>query len=300
MDLRAFSQVDIPTFTTWFNSLPNNDVWTEPFVHSRTVGDPAYDSALMLTAVVEGNPAGFLLGSVANDTGWVRAFVVRPDLRRLGIGRSLFGTFEKEMRRRGINDVTVGWAVPRYFLPGIDIAYTSAIVFLERLGYETDRNARVNMDVELTGRDFDTASAEARLADRGVAVRRARTADISAIRDLCEGQGYHGWAAETAMALEGTPPSIHVALLEDRVRGFAAHSVCGPIHFGPMLTDATLRGLGIGSVLLKRCLRDWQQEGLRRCEISWTGPIPFYARSVGATMGRAFWSYHRTLQESDA
>jgi len=62
-----------------------------------------------------------------------------------------------------------------------------------------------------------------------------------------------------------------------------------------MLTAADLRGLGIGSVLLKRCLQDWERAGVSRCEIVWAGPISFYARSVGATLGRAFWAFRKSL-----
>jgi hypothetical protein len=65
-----------------------------------------------------------------------------------------------------------------------------------------------------------------------------------------------------------------------------------------MLTASDLRGLGIGSVLLKCCLQDWQRAGMEKCEIMWAGPLSFYARSVGATMGRAFWTFHKTIDQT--
>jgi len=300
VEIRPFTSSEIPVFTAWFNALPSNHVWTDEFVRSRTVDDPAYDAELMLVALHEGEPAGFLLGSLANGAGWIRAFIVHPNLRRQGIGSRLFSVFEQTLRDRRIVDITVGWAIPRYFLPGIDVAYTSAIVFLERLGYQTDRAARVNMDVELAGQGFSTSGHEAILRAKGVTVRRAASGDAERIYALCESQDHAGWVAETAMGLQRRPPTLHIALKDGRVIAFAAHSICGPRHFGPMLTDAGLRGLGIGSVLLKRCLLDWQRQGLTRCEISWTGPIPFYARAVGATMGRVFWSFHKSLQDEDA
>jgi hypothetical protein len=34
---------------------------------------------------------------------------------------------------------------------------------------------------------------------------------------------------------------------------------------------------------------------VERCEIMWTGPLSFYARAIGATIGRAFWTFHKTL-----
>jgi len=295
-----FSEAHVPTFTAWFNALPNNHVWTEDFVRSRTVDDPTYDPGLMLAATHDGAPVGFVLGNLANETGWIRAFIVHPNLRRQGIGSRLFEVAESAFRDRGVTDVNVGWAVPRYFLPGIDVAYTAAIVFLDRHGYETDRSTRINMDVELAGRNFGTAESESRLADLGVTIRRANAGDLDQITELCEANDSAMWALETGMALECDPAPIFIAIKNRRVCAFAAHSVCGPAHFGPMLTNTDLRGMGIGSVLLKRCLQDWQRVGLTTCDISWAGPISFYARTVGATMGRAFWAFHKSLDRDNA
>ncbi len=82
---------------------------------------------------------------------------------------------------------------------------------------------------------------------------------------------------------------------EDSIRAFAAHSVSGPVHFGPVLTSAEQRGQGIGTVLLKRWLQDWQQAGVSQCEIVWAGPLSFYARTLGAAIGRAFWALYKSL-----
>jgi GNAT superfamily N-acetyltransferase len=249
----------------------------------------------MVAAVEAGTPVGFGLGSIANDTGWIRAFVVRAERRREGIGTRLFQAIEDAFSGRGVSEINVGWAPPRYLLPGIDIAYTAAVVFLDSIGYETNRETRVNMDVVLGDRDLDTAQEEARLEARKLLVRRAWPSDRPGVVHLCESHSHLNWAIETSMALDRDIPSIFIATRDDEVCAFAAHSVCGPIHFGPMLTAAELRGQGIGSVLLKRCLLDWQQAGVARCEIMWAGPLSFYARVVGATIGRAFWTFHKSL-----
>ncbi len=290
-----FGPAHLPAFTAWFAALPGNEAWTEPWVRFKTLEDDTYDPELMITAEADGEPVGFLIGNVANDVGWIRSFIVHPALRRQGIGTLLFDAVEQRLRERGITDINVGWALPRYLLPGIDVTYTPAIIFLDHRGYQTNRETRVNMDVVLAGRDFGTAEAEARLEGLGVAVRRATPEDRDQIEALCHAEGYSGWAAETGLALEMTRIPVFVAVASNKVRAFAAHSLGGPIHFGPMLTAADLRGLGIGSVLLKRCLQDWQRDGVERCEISWAGPLAFYAHSVGATMGRAFWTFHRSL-----
>lgn len=290
-----FGQEHVPAFTAWFNALGHNDLWTEDWVREKSLEDETYDPALMLVAEVGGEPVGFLLGSVANGAGWIRAFVVREDVRGRGIGTLLFDTIEARFREREIADVTVGWALPLYFLPGIDVTYTDAIVFLDRRGYETDRVARVNMDVALTGRDFGTNDDVARLHKAGIVTRRARVEDREAVAELCLSHGHDGWATETGLALQKTPVPVFVAEKDGKICAFATHSICGPVHFGPMLTHHDLRGMGIGSVLLKHCLQDWQDAGVDQCEITWAGPLTFYARTVGATMGKAFWSFHKAL-----
>jgi len=295
LEIVPFIESHIAPFTAWFNALPNNDVWTEGFVRSRTVLDPSYDPSLMVAALEDDTPVGFALGSIANETGWVRALLVREDCRRLGIGTAMFEAIEQAMAERGMTEINVGWALPKYFLPGIDITYTSAIVFLDRRGYQTRRETRVNMDLVIAGRDFGTTDAETSLRERGITIRRAQPGDRPGIVHLCEAYHNLGWAFETGMALERTPIPIFVAEHDGRICAFATHSVCGPSHFGPMLTEAELRGQGIGSVLLKRCLQDWQSMGLERCEIVWAGPLSFYARAVGATVGRAFWTFHKSL-----
>lgn len=290
-----FTQAHVPTFTTWLNALSNNDVWTEESVRDKSIQDQAYDPALMF-AVEQGNePVGFLLGSIVNDTGWVFAFLVRPDHQRQGIGTLMFDAMEHAFAEQAITEINVGWAPLKYFLPGIDIKYTPAIVFLDCRGYETKRDTRVNMDVHLAGRSFDTSDSKARLRARGIVVRRGQPTDRPGITRLCEAYGNLIWGIETARALDSDPITVFVAEYQNEICAFAVYAVGGPLYFGPMLTAADRRGMGIGSVLLKHCLQDWQHAGAERCEILWAGPLSFYARSVGATMGRAFWTFHKSL-----
>jgi mycothiol synthase len=293
-----FVHAHIPTFTAWFNQLPNNDIWTEDWVRSRSIDDESYDPELMICTEEQGEPVGFLLGSSKEQTGWVKAFLVRSDRRRNGIGSAMFRAAEQAFLRHGVQEISVGYAPPKYLLPGVDITYTPAIAFLDSLGYQTSRETRVNMDVVLAGRDLDTSDQETRLQERGITIRRAHPADGLAVAELCETHGFLAWIVETRMGLEKDPPPMFVAVTSGAICGFAAHSVCGPGYFGPMLTSTKLRGHGIGTVLLKRCLRDLQRAGLERCEILWAGPLSFYARSVGATIGRAFWAWHKPLQST--
>jgi hypothetical protein len=61
-----------------------------------------------------------------------------------------------------------------------------------------------------------------------------------------------------------------------------------------MGTGGELRKLGIGGVLLRRCLNDMRELGhVRTAQIGWVGPIPFYARTVDAYVERVYWMYRR-------
>ena len=295
LNIVSFGERHVAPFTAWFNALPNNAVWPEDYVRSRTIADPTYDPALMLAAEEDGQPVGFILGGIAKEEGWVRAFLVRPDRQRQGVGTALFDAVEATLCERGISAVTAGYALPRYFLPGVDIHYTAAITFLYQRGYNTSRETRVNMDVVVAGRDWTTIAQEAALAEKSYTIRRGRPEDRAELERFCLAENHAGWAVESGMALERSPVTVHLALQGDEIVGMANHGVIGRTHFGPMLTRADLRGLGIGTVLLKRCLADWQRLGHERGEIIWAGPIAFYARTVGATIGRAFWVFKKTL-----
>ncbi|NUP67682.1 MAG: GNAT family N-acetyltransferase, partial [Nonomuraea sp.] len=68
-----------------------------------------------------------------------------------------------------------------------------------------------------------------------------------------------------------------------------------PAWFGPMGTAPDARGLGLGGVLLRRCLADQRAAGQASAQIGWVGPLRFYSRAVGARAERVFWLYRRDL-----
>jgi len=176
-----------------------------------------------------------------------------------------------------------------------------AVAFLERLGYEADRRARVDMVVHLVRADLDTGDAIRQLARQGIAVRRATVDDVPAVAEMARTTFGPAWGDEVVDTARFDPPSLFVALDGDRNRGrvvsFAAYDVAGPARFGPTGTDPEYRTRGIGGVLLKECLRALRDRGEVTAEISWAGPIGFYARGVGARISRAYWTFRKELAE---
>jgi mycothiol synthase len=99
------------------------------------------------------------------------------------------------------------------------------------------------------------------------------------------------------VALGNHPVSVHVAVVDGIVKAFSAHSAnnTGTGWFGPMGTHPDLRGKGVGSILLKRCLEDLKHAGHSQAIIPWVGPIAFYSHFCGAVVDRVFWRYEKVI-----
>ncbi len=220
--------------------------------------------------------------------GWIGLLVVEPHARRRGVASALLA-HARAAWPETIDHAEV-LAIPgNYFSPGLDPRYTAALCFFERHGFERFGDC-VNMSVNLE-RPFATREDEARLAREGIRLRRATAADASALDTFFSRDFGEFWRFEAHLALRNTPPSLHLALRDGQVLGFAAHSTQNRPwgFFGPMGTTPAARGLGIGRVLLLRCLNDLRLAGHTTAVIPWVGPIGFYARACGARIERIFW-----------
>jgi GNAT superfamily N-acetyltransferase len=105
------------------------------------------------------------------------------------------------------------------------------------------------------------------------------------------------WAYLAGLAFRRDPPTIEVAqdTSTGSFLGFAAYDTARWGALGPMGVAPDARHAGLGSVLLKRCLRDMQADGYPRGEIFSVGPIPFYAKTIGARISRVYYRYAKQL-----
>lgn len=203
---------------------------------------------------------------------------------------------EAQLGERGATEVVLGANPPVYLWPGIDVRYTAMTCLADAAGYERYRDA-VDMAVDVRAVDLDVSGDERRLAQAGVAVRRAARPEAGLVVDWLRAGpwGQSAWPDEAASALARQPAGCHVACRAGDYVGFACHGSVRSGWFGPMGTLPSERRLGIGAVLLKRCLADMRRSGLRTARIGWTGPVRFYARTVGARVERVYWLYRKTL-----
>jgi mycothiol synthase len=243
-----------------------------------------------------GELLGAVLGSVSHEDpsiGHIDLIAVDPEQRRRGVGRSLISRVEGALAGLGVDDLVMAGNPPYYAWPGIDVRYTAAICAAMALGYRQD-----DYGWNMTARteQESTATAENELAGTGVSVRRAGPADLPALVEFSMANFAPLWAGEISHSVDRERAGCHIAAdAAGRILGFAAYGSSRPSWFGPMGTAPAGRGLGIGSLLLRRCLADQRANGFEEVQIGWVGPLPFYSGQVSARVERVFVQCRREL-----
>lgn len=254
---------------------------------------PQVDPDLRVVAVRGDDIVGFVFASTppgsTTATGYVDGWAVIVSERLKGVGSALLTEVESRLSAAGCRWVQMGGTTWFYAWPGIDLAYTAALVAAGKAGF-TCQSLVHNMDVDLI-RWVPMPP------DAAVTVRRARASDGPVLHDLIEAHFEAVWQHEVHLALQRAHPTVHVAERDGRLVGFAAHGVYQPDLFGPLGTDPAQRGSGIGVALLHACLGDMAVAGLPVAQIGWIGPARFYARAAGARIGRTFAILRKALGE---
>ncbi|MGI5246844.1 GNAT family N-acetyltransferase [Dactylosporangium sp. CA-139066] len=256
----------------------------------RLAAPPAGRPVTRLTA---DDGTGLVFASI-NDAdprlGHVELLAVRPEVRRRGVGAALLRAAEERLADLGAERVRLGGNPPCYAWPGIDVRYTPAVCLARRAGYRLTDTAW-NMTADLTLRSAEAARDEARLEATGVKVLPAGGDTPDWVRSIWG----DGWAWEVEQSLDRGGAGCYVAVRDGEILGFAAYGANRPSWFGPMGTAPAAEGLGVGRVLLRRCLADQRAGGLTTAQIGWAGPIGFYSKAVAARLERIFWIYTKAL-----
>ena len=122
------------------------------------------------------------------------------------------------------------------------------------------------------------------LTDHGISIRRAQPFEITPVRKFIEQHFSVGWADEVSVGFSNKPVSVHIATLEHKVIGFAAHECTRKNFFGPAAVAPDMQGRGIGKALLLAALLAMRESGYVYGIIGGAGPIEFYQKTVGATI----------------
>lgn len=298
--LRPVHPNDLETLRTLWNRSAPFDPMSRKLFAEKTTGDPSFHPSFLFCAEVGEELAGFAMAAVWRSPetlrGSVKLLAVAPEHRRKGIGSALLEAVEKRLLERKVEAIRIAETSPNYLTPGLDVRYTPGWVFVQKHGYEKIGET-FNLDVDLTTEDWSTEEKEKALAEEGITVRRAEEPDRPALETLLDTH-WPGWHGEVARALQNDPISLHLAARDEIILGFSAYDAnnLDTGWFGPMGTTPEARGLGIGSVLLRRCLHDQKEQGHEKATIPWVGPVGFYAHHAGAVIARVFHRFEKKIR----
>jgi ribosomal protein S18 acetylase RimI-like enzyme len=237
------------------------------------------------------------------EKAWITAFGVHPDYQRRGIGTALFNHVHSQMKAQGRKTIDISPYVPNYFVPGVDVkAYPGTITFLETVGFRVLYNA-ISMGADLSGFQIPPEILELerqREAQDGITIRPVTSADLPELMPFI---GRHfGWdwfrhAQDYLLDLFGgsntNPICFLVARRQGEIVGYCQQRL---ERFGPFGVNPDYRNLGIGRLLLFRCLATMSTRHNFFAYFLWTGEDAARLYSLaGFKRRRAFAIFHTDL-----
>lgn len=216
--------------------------------------------------------AGRILGAAVTCGKYLRLLIVARDRRREGIGGALLADAESA-------GATVIFSEPgNYFTPGVVISDATTARYFHHRGYIETRWTH-NLEVDLAS--LPSSPGEA---------LRATHADSDRVLAWVEREFGKIWRFESEKAFLTDPANFFYAEESGQIAGFVVHDVNnrGLGFFGPTGVSHSMRGRGIGRLLLLTSLRDLRRLGYERAVIPWTDSIEFYEKSCGAEPAHRF------------
>ncbi len=287
----------LPAIAQLWRSAAKFDPCSLEVLAEKAFEDDGVRPAYRMGFAKEDTLAGFAIGAVRSDQGFVKLIAVAPAFQRRGLGVQLLQEIESTCRSDGAIRMRVAESAPNYLTPGIDARNVATIALFNASGYSQIGEA-VNQSVDLSARDWNSSTDETELArEHAIQIDRANPEDVASIDAFLDLQ-WPSWKSEVHSALANRPPTIHVAKHRGRIIAFAAHDANnkGTSWFGPMGTSPDFGSKGIGRMLLYRCLADMKAQGHQTATIPWVGPLGFYEKHADAMTSRNFIRMEKLLE----
>jgi ribosomal protein S18 acetylase RimI-like enzyme len=237
------------------------------------------------------------------DNAWITAFGVNTNQQRRGVGSALFRHNCEKMRTEGRKTIDISPYVPNYFVPGVDLkAYPGTLIFLEKMGFKARYNA-ISMGANLSG--FLIPAEILQLEEQceqndGLTIRPVTSADLPDLMPFIV--RHFGWdwfrhAQDYLLELFSGGNTQHICFLVARRHGEVVGYCQQKLErFGPFGVDPACRNLGIGRLLLFRCLATMSARQNYFAYFLWTGEDAARLYSLaGFERRREFAVFHADL-----
>ncbi len=287
MQIRPYAGADEDQLLEIWNTSMTADHLSATLFRTKVLLDANFAVENLPVAVEDGRIVGFLLmvtrqvplflQGLEPEQAWITAFGVLPEYRQRGIGAALFQYADARLRAQGRKIVSIAPYVPNYFIPGVDVnAYPAALEFLAREGFAPVDHA-ISMGADLSGYQIPAevqALERRREQEDGVTVRPVTSADLPDLMPFIVrhfGWDWFRFAQEYLLELFGhnpTPVCFLVARQHGEVVGYCQQRL---ERFGPFGVDPARRNLGIGRLLLFRCLATMSARQNYFAYFLWTG-----------------------------
>jgi ribosomal protein S18 acetylase RimI-like enzyme len=288
MEIRPYRGTDEAELLAVWHAALTHDRLSADWFRTKVLLDPNFLPENLSVAIVDGRVTGFVLAltrqvplflqGLEPQKSWVTAFGVHPDCQRRGIGRVLFEYLIHKLADEGRKVLEISPYVPNYFVPGVDVkAYPGTITFLETaLGFKTLYHA-ISMGANLTGFQIPPDILELerkREAEDGLTIRPVTSADLPELMPFIVkhfGWDWYRHAQDYLLEYFGDS-AAQICFLVARLRGeIVGYCQQRRERFGPFGVQPDMRNLGIGRLLLFRCLAEMSARHTYFAYFLWTG-----------------------------
>lgn len=274
--------------------------------------DDNFDEKLFKLAVNDEKVLGFAYGikrkvpylerGLEPLRGWISIMAVDEKVRRNGIGTKLVEEVEKDLKELGATNITLCAYSPNYFTPGVDLRYTAALPFFDKLGYTKGSQEEVSMQRNLAQYSYPKEIIERRkaLEKEGIVIKRYEQKYMLQLLTFLLDNFGAGWKRNAFLAMQKHEAEDTILICVDKtdtIIGYCMRKIDGNDgRFGPFGVREDLRSKGLGSILYETMMNDMRQRGVYSSYLLWTGGAAqrFYERH-DTQVYRTYTMYRREI-----